>query len=300
MSGLSDGTYHKLDEFLPQFLKGCIQLGAWPLLDTTWEMAPVDFTSKAIVHIAKRPQNLNQAYFVVHPRSRQVSDYIDWHREVGYDIRGLPWDVWKRELLGLGTEGLRKTRSSPSWTSSARSPRSRYSFRPPAARCLIPPQRIWTPTCPINWSCWPATRAILWHATTTTNCPATRVPAYPTSLRWCCTPGRIRQALDDRLRFDGVQLDFVETYYVLFNDPVRGLSFMARYVLHNGFLESDKLAEVWSTFRDRQRPGTELAIRQRYPLGHARLENSAKVRLEIGPSGYGEEKVWAAWIPRTG
>lgn len=88
--------------------------------------------------------------------------------------------------------GCGKTRSSPSWTSSARSPRSRYSFRPPAARCLIPPQRIWTPTCPINWSCWPATRAILWHATTTTNCPATRVPAYPTSLRWCCTPGRIR------------------------------------------------------------------------------------------------------------
>jgi thioester reductase-like protein len=35
MSGLSDGMYQKLDELLPQFLKGCIQLGSWPLRDTT-------------------------------------------------------------------------------------------------------------------------------------------------------------------------------------------------------------------------------------------------------------------------
>lgn len=136
VSGLSDGTYHKLDEFLPQFLKGCIQLGAWPLLDTTWEMAPVDFTSKAIVHIAKRPQNLNQAYFVVHPRSRQVSDYIDWHREVGYDIRGLPWDVWKRELLGLGTEGLRKNALFP-FVDFIRALSEEQVFFPPTGRALF-------------------------------------------------------------------------------------------------------------------------------------------------------------------
>ena len=36
-----------------------------------------------------------------------MPDFIDWHREQGYAIRGLPWDVWKRELLGLGTERLR-------------------------------------------------------------------------------------------------------------------------------------------------------------------------------------------------
>ncbi|HEY9720579.1 MAG TPA: thioester reductase domain-containing protein, partial [Oscillatoriaceae cyanobacterium] len=49
VSGLSDGTYHKLDEFMPQFLKGCLQLGSWPLIDTTWEMAPIDYVSKCIV-----------------------------------------------------------------------------------------------------------------------------------------------------------------------------------------------------------------------------------------------------------
>ncbi|RFZ49476.1 Linear gramicidin synthase subunit D [Mycobacterium marinum] len=293
VSGLSDGTYHKLDEFLPQFLKGCIQLGAWPLLDTTWEMAPVDFTSKAIVHIAKRPQNLNQAYFVVHPRSRQVSDYIDWHREVGYDIRGLPWDVWKRELLGLGTEGLRKNALFP-FVDFIRALSEEQVFFPPTGRALFD-----SATADLDFDVPDQLELLARYTRHFVACDYyDQLPSNPRAglsdepALVLHPPGESGQALDDRLRFDGVQLDFVETYYVLFNDPVRGLSFMARYVLHNGFLESDKLAEVWSTFRDRQRPGTELAIRQRYPLGHARLENSAKVRLEIGPSGYGEEKVW--------
>ena len=113
MSGLSDGTYHKLDEFLPQAIKGCLQLGSRPLLDTKVEMVPVDFVSKSIVHIAKNPRHLNKAYFVTHPRSQPWSDYIDFHQAHGFSLRAVPWDVWKREFLNLGTDRMRKNALFP-------------------------------------------------------------------------------------------------------------------------------------------------------------------------------------------
>lgn len=108
VSGLSDsGVYHKLDEFLPSFLKGCLQLKSWPLVDTTWEMVPIDYVSKAIVHIALNPKNLNRAYFSLHPKSRMVSEFIEWHQHFGYPIRALPWDIWKKELLSQGEKKLK-------------------------------------------------------------------------------------------------------------------------------------------------------------------------------------------------
>jgi thioester reductase-like protein len=99
VGGTSDGTYHKLDEFLPRALKGCLQLGAFPELDSLLEMVPVDFVSKAIIHIAREPQNLNKAYFVVHPQSLSIGRWAAWHREVGFPARTVPWDQWKNELL---------------------------------------------------------------------------------------------------------------------------------------------------------------------------------------------------------
>jgi FkbH-like protein/thioester reductase-like protein len=109
----TSGVYHKLDEFLPAFLKGCIQLGSWPLVDCNWEMAPVDFVTKAIVHIARNPKNLGKAYFTLHPHAKNIKDYIQWHQDFGYPIRALPWDVWKKEFLNQGIDRLRNNALFP-------------------------------------------------------------------------------------------------------------------------------------------------------------------------------------------
>ena len=65
------------------------------------------------MHIARNPKNLNRAYFTLHPDARPFPEHIEWHKRFGFDVRGLPWDVWKRELLGLGTERLRKNALFP-------------------------------------------------------------------------------------------------------------------------------------------------------------------------------------------
>lgn len=108
VSGLGDsGVYHKLDEFLPSFLKGCLQLGSWPLLDTTFEIVPVDFVCRSIVGLVLDRGSLGNVYHTLHPNSRKVEEYIQWFRDFGYPTRALPWEIWKRELLNQGTARLR-------------------------------------------------------------------------------------------------------------------------------------------------------------------------------------------------
>ncbi|MEY3211207.1 MAG: hypothetical protein RIT28_1688 [Pseudomonadota bacterium] len=295
VSGLTDGTYHKLDEFLPQFLKGCIQLGSWPLVDTTWEIAPVDYVCKAIVHIAKRPQNLNHAYFVVHPRSRMVSEYIDWHRNFGYEVRGLPWDVWKRELLGLGTERLRKNALFP-FVDFIRALSEEQVYFPPTGRA-----RFEAATADLDVEVPDALVLLERYTRFFIECDYyEKLPSGPRSKRpneaplLPSVPGDPAQRLDERLRFDGVELHFAEAYYVLFNVPEQGLSFVVRYVLHNGVLEEDRRAEIWCMFRDRSKQGVDLALRTRFPIGRALLHNTPEVRMSIGPSGYGDDRVWGS------
>jgi thioester reductase-like protein len=104
--GPSDGTYHQFNDLFPQALKGCLQLGSMPLLNTRWEMAPVDFVSQAIVHIFKSGRHLQKAYFVTHPESATLECYAQWHRRAGFRLRSLPWDCWQREFLGLGGHRL--------------------------------------------------------------------------------------------------------------------------------------------------------------------------------------------------
>lgn len=295
VGGLSNGRYHKLDEFMPQFLKGCIQLGSWPLLDTTWEMAPVDFVSQSIVHIAKKTENLNKAYFTLHPDSQRVADYIEWHRDQGYAIRGLPFDVWKRELLSLGTERLRKNALFP-FVDFIRALSEEQVYFPPTDKTQflaaiadmefeLPPQLTLLQRY---------TEHFVKHGF------YNNLPSGPRSKRANERPKELVRAkgerrgdwLDERLRFDPQKVDAAEAYYILWNDPVTNQHMVIRYVLFNGPIEEAKFAEVWCWFRQRGDKTKDVAVRQRYPLGRALLHPSPDVTMEVGPSGFSPTRAW--------
>lgn len=290
ISGLSEGTYHKLDEFLPQCFKGFLQLGSWPILDTLWEMAPVDFVSKAIVHIAKNPHNLNKAYFVTHPQSRPMAEYISWYQQAGYRLRAVPWEVWKREFLNLGIERLRDNALFP-FVDFIRALSEEQIYFPPLDKRQFEE----------------ATRDLRFDVPS----QMTLLERYTRHFQQCGYYDKVPRAdiktdlladsqkttavpalLDERLRFSPTKVDDSEAYYMLWSDAARGLSMVVRYVLHNGPIDDAKVAEVWCWFRDRQRPEHDIAIRQRYALGRAEIVNTEAVRLRIGPSGYGADRVW--------
>jgi FkbH-like protein/thioester reductase-like protein len=295
VSGLSDGTYHKLDEFMPQFLKGCIQLGSWPILDTTWEMAPIDYVSKCIVHVARNPKNLNKAYFSIHPDSKTVPDYIEWHRQFGYEVRGLPFDVWKRELLSLGTERLRKNALFP-FVDFIRALSEEQVYFPPTDKTqfheAIADLDIEVPDQLTLLERY--TRNFIksgYYANLPSGPRSKRVNEKPLEAIQPTT-GHRGDLVDDRVRFDGEKVDASESYYVLWNDPAKRQSMVVRYVLHNGPIEEAKVAEVWCWFRDQENPKNDVAIRQRYPLGRAEILNQDDCYLRIANSGYGPDRAW--------
>jgi len=316
VSGLSDGTYHKLDEFLPQCFKGCLQLGSFPAVDTLWQMAPVDFVSKAIVHIARQPRHLNKAYFVTHPESQHFSDFIRFYQDVGYRLRAVPWDVWKREFLSLGVDRLRDNAMFP-FVDFIRALSEEQVFFPPldmrqfeeATRdlvCEVPPQMTLMARYTRHWR-----RAGYYDSVpvmpgaAVDEALALRCEDVPKTAAVQEQDQELKQdqdqaqtlsltagPLDEHLRFDPTRMDESEAYYLLWADAARGLSMVLRYVLHNGPIDEAKVAEVWCWFRDAKHPERDLAVRQRYPLGRAEIINTEAVRLRVGPSGYGAHRVW--------
>jgi FkbH-like protein/thioester reductase-like protein len=293
VSGLSNGVYHKTDEFLPQFIKGCLQLGSFPMIDSLWQIAPVDFVTRSIVHIARNPANLNCAYFVLHPDARPFAEHIEWHKRFGYEVRALPWDVWKRELLGLGTGRLRKNALFP-FIDFIRALSQEQVYFPPTDI-----QRFARATADLGIEVVPQLELMERYTRHFIQSGFyDKLPSGPTACdlrerdRTTEAVGVRGDMVDERLRFDPTRLDSSEAYYLLWTDAARGLSMVVRYVLHNGPVEEAKIAEVWCWFRDRHNDANDIAIRQRYPLGRAEIVNTEAVRLMIGPSGYGARRIW--------
>jgi len=89
---------HKLNEFLSSFLKGCVQLGSFPPLDSKIGMVPVDFVAKAVAGvITSRTNNLGMARHGNHPQALTDTDIVASLLKYGYPLRqtglagGRPW-----------------------------------------------------------------------------------------------------------------------------------------------------------------------------------------------------------------
>jgi amino acid adenylation domain-containing protein/thioester reductase-like protein len=89
-----------LNHFLLASLKGFLQFGAMPLIDTRIDVAPVDYVAKAIVHLAVRGNPLSGAYHLTNPRSWHMSKALDHLRDLGYQFDEVRFDELRRALLG--------------------------------------------------------------------------------------------------------------------------------------------------------------------------------------------------------
>jgi amino acid adenylation domain-containing protein/thioester reductase-like protein len=85
-------------DLLYRMVKGCLQLGAAPELDTTYELTPVDLVSQIIVHLSRRPELLGQNFQIVQPRPPRWSDLLETIQMLGRPLRVLPQAEWQAEL----------------------------------------------------------------------------------------------------------------------------------------------------------------------------------------------------------
>jgi myxalamid-type nonribosomal peptide synthetase MxaA len=92
------GTFNQYDIFC-HMLRACIQIGKIPDDDSqVIDMTPVDFASRAIVHISRSLQSARETYHIRNPASMQLKELTDTLLKNGYAISTIPYDEWISQL----------------------------------------------------------------------------------------------------------------------------------------------------------------------------------------------------------
>lgn len=104
ISGHSETGVSPVTDLLCRFLKGIIQLKTAPILDRPISMVPVDYVSKAIVHLAQQSTECGQVFHLTNPNSSQLGQLVHDLQQFGYEIEEIPYDRWLSLLRDLSEE----------------------------------------------------------------------------------------------------------------------------------------------------------------------------------------------------
>jgi thioester reductase-like protein len=99
ITGHSGSGICNTDDFLCRLIKGCIQLGSIPELDIELDMVPVDYVSRAIVHLSKQGASPGKTFHLTNPRPLHWREMAAWIRSLGYPLRQISYEEWQRELI---------------------------------------------------------------------------------------------------------------------------------------------------------------------------------------------------------
>lgn len=91
------GVCHTTDYVL-RLLHGCIEAGIVPNHEEDLNISPVDFFSRALVHISLDENNLGGAYHLANPKGEPLPDLYSRIRSFGYRIEELDYEEWRERL----------------------------------------------------------------------------------------------------------------------------------------------------------------------------------------------------------
>jgi phthiocerol/phenolphthiocerol synthesis type-I polyketide synthase E len=103
---------HNPRDLMWSFLKGCIQMAAAPDLSLPFDPVPVDYVSRAIVHLSRQPESLGQAFHFFNPRPLPWREVFAFARSLGYPLSILPTADWELRLAAALEAGEENALSS--------------------------------------------------------------------------------------------------------------------------------------------------------------------------------------------
>ena len=99
ITGHSQSGASSVDDLIARLIKGLIQLGSAPDLDLKLSLTPVDYVSRAIVHLAQQPVSLGKAFHLVSPHALHFRELVKSIQEFGYLLQWNDYDQWQAKLL---------------------------------------------------------------------------------------------------------------------------------------------------------------------------------------------------------
>ncbi len=101
ISGNSKTGIWNTTDFACKSLRNMALVSIIPKIPLKFNWIPVDYVSRTIVHLARKPQGINKNYHVVSPHYLKMNDIIKWIRPLGYEVTKLSFGSWKRQMLNL-------------------------------------------------------------------------------------------------------------------------------------------------------------------------------------------------------
>ncbi len=90
----------KTEDLICRFIKGLIQLKTVPKLSVQMHLTPVDYISKAIVHLSLKPSSWGQAFHLANPNPLSLAQLAQQIRSLGYPLQQIDYPQWQAALLG--------------------------------------------------------------------------------------------------------------------------------------------------------------------------------------------------------
>jgi amino acid adenylation domain-containing protein/thioester reductase-like protein len=97
------------NDFMCNMIKSCIQLGSVPDIAELVDMTPVDYVSKAVVHLSREKTLLGKAFHLVNPYPIDLKDLVNWVRSFGYPLRLVSYRKWREDLISIARRSSDKT-----------------------------------------------------------------------------------------------------------------------------------------------------------------------------------------------
>jgi thioester reductase-like protein len=99
IAGHSQTGISNTHDFICLMAKGCLQMGSFPAVDYMLDMSPVDYVSKAIVHLSRQKESIGKAFHLQHPQPVPLTVLVDWVRSFGYPVDVISYDAWQEKLI---------------------------------------------------------------------------------------------------------------------------------------------------------------------------------------------------------
>src|SRR6185295_2055930 len=83
------------NDFVWRMIRACIEASSVFDQDMSMDMVPVDYVSRAIVHLSLKPESIGQVFHLTNPRVPYLNEIIEWARSYGYPIRRESYEAWR-------------------------------------------------------------------------------------------------------------------------------------------------------------------------------------------------------------
>ncbi|MBE9211188.1 amino acid adenylation domain-containing protein [Plectonema cf. radiosum LEGE 06105] len=100
VTGHSQTGICNTDDLFCRLIKGCIQMGIAPQMDDALDnLTPVDYVSKAIVHLSQQKESLGKAFHLLNPHPTPMNELFNLIPTLGYPLQQVPYQQWLEQLV---------------------------------------------------------------------------------------------------------------------------------------------------------------------------------------------------------